>query len=638
MSNPRNISRRSTLAALMLPAVVLLVACSGAADTGQAGGGTGDNASSDGGSGDGTSSDTSGVVFKGPMEIGGVVKVTPYGPDLEPIGSPVEATVAEQDGSFSVLLDHQGLVKIEATGTVFNEAKGEIPDDIVTLRAWGEVGDRTVLQVNVLTDGISVRVGNKLSEGMVLTDAIEEAEQEFHSALGWDDRPEPDADGASLDPYGGDYEAAWLFAVSSVVARAGEQWDEDERGELTDFLAFVREGFGATGEFHPDVRDAMEQAERTMDPDLATLGLQTHMDDNALPRPVPVIHQALDTDGDGILNADDNCRYAVNPDQTPLEGTPFGAACDDRLLDVSTGEAFGCALTSASGELVCWSELGAITGGAPPHPETFPVYGDLPWDIDGLPSPFAATGYAQFEIRTGAPVVDSPPQLFACGVWGDGRTDCWYQGLPPFQLPALVSEIRLAREQVCAHLSTGGLACYDFDGTPSLTLLGNVSDFTVRPTGGVCSLDDVGALSCVDGLGLPEADDFSDTYSAIAANPSGDLDLVCALTAGDGSIECHGETDPAGWTDGGDLFGGSGYVGLTVGRGVICAHDAAGTLECAYDQMGGDGWDACPVVEQHPVVATGLTAEGCKVCGIDDNGFGSCWPRMWNQQHPPPMD
>ena len=41
----------------------------------------------------------------------------------------------------------------------------------------------------------------------------------------------------------------------------------------------------------------------------------------------------LDTDGDGINDATDNCQFVANPDQVDTDGNGIGTACDvDEIL------------------------------------------------------------------------------------------------------------------------------------------------------------------------------------------------------------------------------------------------------------------------------------------------------------------
>lgn len=636
-----------------------LVACGGSTDTGNTAtsgtGGEGDAASSEG--------SANGVVFKGPMVAGSTLTVTPLGPEGEPVGSEETYEVADSDGSYDITIAHQGLVKLVATGQAHSENSGETSKEAITLQALGEVGERTSVQVNVITDALFLRLISDIQGGVPLTDARAEAEEDFHAALGWTDRPEPESHG-EIDPYLGGYESAWLLAVSTVVSQAYELYEREtcEEGDevcaseaISNFQLDVRNGFAAEGRFSPLVSEIMVEAERTANPDAAVLGMRAHMEDYGFDHPVPDIHEALDTDGDGVLNADDNCRYVGNADQELHESLPYGAACDLRASAISTGETFGCVIVAEDGRLECWDVQAKPLGGTPPHPEVFPAHAFIPWE--GIPGePFTAGGYVQFEIRNSARVGPDelggdeetpsegglPDHFFACARSADGATECWSPEAAPVLLPGYLGELTVSDDRVCAAEFSlpltdavtvpTGTVCFDTSGgPPALSLTTALSDLAVRADDGLCGLAADGSIACFDSTGLPEPARFVGEYSAVAANASGAVDLVCGLRAGDGGLDCTGDADISAWTGGAELLAATSLSELVVGRGVVCASDAGGALLCANNQAGPPE-EACPLYEEPPAVATQLTAEGCNVCGLDEDGFGHCWPRFWSQR------
>lgn len=624
-----------------------LVACGGSADSGQSGATSGSGSGGDAASSD---SSASGVIFKGPMLAGSTITITPYDDALEVAGAPQVFTVDGDDGSYAITLDHVGFVLIEAEGLAHSEVSGDVPEETVHLQAWGELGTDSILNLNVVTDALSVRIKNDLRAGMDLGTAYEQAEEDFHAALGWSDRPEPEStDG--IDPYDGGYEAAWLLAVSGVISQgaeleehelAPEDDEEREQAVIAAFLENLREGFAAEGAFSPEVHATLVQAERTMDPDLAVLGFTAHFEDYGYDYPTPDVHQALDTDGDGVLNADDNCRFIANADQAPHAEGDFGAACDLRAASISTGETYGCAVMAEDGRLECWDVLGEPTGGTPPHPQRFPAHEFIPWeDIPG--TTFDEGGYVQFEIRNssaGMPGATTPPPRFlACGRKGDGRTSCWVPDAPLTVLSGFLGELTLSDDRICASVADEpllegvlptGTACFSTSGGPPLFLLPQTfTDLAVAEDDSLCGIDATGAVSCFDANGIPAASPFAGSYQAIAANVAPGVDLRCALTAADGSVECHGGPDISTWTGGDELLSHGDFVELVVGRGVVCAATAEGELRCANNEDLSDPELACPMHEPPPPTARALTAEGCVVCGIDDDGFGDCWPRNW---------
>ncbi len=113
------------------------------------------------------------------------------------MGEPVDVEVADDGGSYAAELDHQGLVRISAEGEAFNEAWGDRRDgELVELVAYGEVGERTSLHVNLLTHLIAPALEDRLLAGVPFTLAQDELLAELYDALPYEGRPEPGARGA----------------------------------------------------------------------------------------------------------------------------------------------------------------------------------------------------------------------------------------------------------------------------------------------------------------------------------------------------------------------------------------------------------------------------------------------------------
>jgi hypothetical protein len=68
-------------------------------------------------------------------------------------------------------------------------------------------------------------------------------------------------------------------------------------------------------------------------------GLQARFDELGWAEPVPDLNRVIDSDLDGIANADDNCRLVPNPDQADADQDGVGDACECGNGVVDFGEA-----------------------------------------------------------------------------------------------------------------------------------------------------------------------------------------------------------------------------------------------------------------------------------------------------------
>jgi|GEM_PF-2627123 len=655
---PRNpVMTRFFHIAAALGAMSTLVACSGGADPGTSGGTAGSASTDD--------STSDGFIFKGPMGTEGSITITALGPDLHPVldddGNELSVTenVLSDDGAYEVNLPgHQGLVRIEATGPVFNEAVGaKHTDESVTLLAYGEVGERTSVHVNLLTDLIHERLKERLLEGVPFTEAQQQVMEEFFEALPYTDREPPQVHGHELNPHESGYEAAWLLGFSSIVAEAAratppDDSDHDDHFETGGAMDNIRNDFAGDGTLSTQTTDMLWTAEELLNPDLVTLGLKKHHADGAFVHVVPDLHKFLDTDHDGILNDEDNCRYHPNPDQTPVDGETFGIQCDTRLVALSADENWGCGVTSndsylgPAGSVACWEVEGAKTGGAPPHPDQYQGAPHAPW---GEMSPFAGMGGDSPTFTEVVVAGSTPSDPWICAVVDGGAmpdvTICWDSLVPeaPTPLAVAIEGLTISEELVCGtDPTTLGTACFTRSGAASVTLLDTLSDVTLFGAATVCGIEDsgdgTGPMSCVDGTGatipLPPEVDGEDVL-AIDGNTAQNDALGCAILL-DGSAVCF-DLNPG---DGGLIPPptpeGTGFVDIAVGLGTACATDAAGAVTCTqrdHDDpavMEGDAF-ACPPHGDPPAFATNIQIDTCHACGIDDQGFGTCWPTNWER-------
>lgn len=546
-----------------------------------------------------------GIVFKGPMDVGGRVAVQGVDASGAEVGEPVDVEVDSELGTFSVAIGHSGIVLLRAEGPVLDESTGVTTGFSLPLMAYGELTDDVAaLQVNVLGDLSRDRLQTLLGQGASFEDARAQAEAELIAALPVGHQVELHTAGAAIDPYGHGPEQAWIFAVSAVLARLGTT---DALGDLADVLDTVRQDLAPDGALDASLVERIYQVELETDPDLAMLSLGATIVDFGDGEALPDIHPALDSDHDGVANDVDNCRYVANPDQADSLGLGFGDACDFRLEQISTVEQWGCGVMAGTGELACWQVVAEPTGGSPPHPDVYPTSPGTPWaEGDGLSGTYDRVAVGHIGV---------------CGIQrGAGAVQCWQKEGDDFELAGSFVDVQVSDELVCALDGAGLLHCADWDGVALLEGAGPFSDFSPGPDGGVAGISATdGSLAWIDHAAspdrLPELPDGAFVQVSISQRAEG---WGCAISAEDGALACFGEVQPPE-----DAPTGTGFVEVVAGAGIGCAVDGAGAMTCWRAS------DECPQTEDQPASARQLAADECQVCGLDDVGLGSCWPRFW---------
>lgn len=548
-------------------------------------------------------SDLGGVVFKGPMQVGGAVTLQAIDPEGADDGDPVSTTVSDASGAYSGHLSHDGLVRVTAEGTTFDEARGEAGSETIRLVAYAEVGGGAQqVQVNLITDLTHPRVEALLATGGTLSDAITTSRQELLASLPFGVAAVSGEDEGSFAPYDPGDGAAFLFALSSVLAQAGKDSEEAGGGTLGELLDGMREDLADDGALVEEVQALIHDAEPRLDPDLATLSLTALLQDAGLDYTVPDLHLALDSDQDGVLNTDDNCRYVSNPGQADPEGLGFGEDCDYRLLSISTSNHWGCGVLGTTGELACWETNGEPTGGTPPRPEVFPAHVSDPWGGG--------------EYLTGTYTAVGSGDNIVCALSATAM-ECWTMEGGATTVEGEFTTLRLSSSVGCAIDGDGEAACVDNQGDVLDVEDGPWLDLSTYGDGSVVGVRGDGTLAWAYDAGtgtLPALEEG--TFSRVVTSNRG---WGCALGAADGALTCFGggELEARAPTTGS-------YVDVAVGSGIGCVVGSDGSLTWWRDET------QCPIVDGSPLKLWGVSAAGCQICGVDETGLGQCWPRYWD--------
>ena len=284
---------------------------------------TATSSGSDGGGGGGAApASIQGRIAKGPFAHGSLVTVSAFDAAGAPTGQQFTTTTSDDGGSFSSPVGSAVFVEIRATGYQWCEERGAISDGVVTESAWAVVDGATVAHVNVVTQLTHERISTLVASGATFPDAISQAESELATELGLGGGVEPGKPGTQMDLLGGsDTGNAYDYALSLIVSRqvqdglaGGDSFD----GVLQTKLADLTTDF-ADGHFEPAVLDEIHEVEHEIYPFWYEGVFARRFVDTGVTSETPDLDLVIDTDGDGIPNAADNCPFLSNASQAPVD-------------------------------------------------------------------------------------------------------------------------------------------------------------------------------------------------------------------------------------------------------------------------------------------------------------------------------
>ncbi len=262
-----------------------------------------------------------GAAAKGPFLIGSTVTVTPVSAAGNPSGNTFPTQTDDSLGNFTVELDYQGPVKLEAVGQWYNELSGQTETSPLTLRGFAEIttSGSQHAYINPITHITHSRVKKLMGDGASLSDASAQAEAELRTQFrlgetGFD----PAAAATDLNLLGGDTDqAAYVFAMGAVSLLGATA-----ANGLTaqNFLNSAESSFTTSGVISGSLVAAFDKAHQFVEPDQAMRDLAAYFEQQAFVGVVPNINRVLDTDGDGVANLDDTCVMLDNPAQDPMRG------------------------------------------------------------------------------------------------------------------------------------------------------------------------------------------------------------------------------------------------------------------------------------------------------------------------------
>jgi hypothetical protein len=269
----------------------------------------------------------SGAVHKGPFVLGSTVTVSPLDKKGNPTGKTFLSQTRNDKGEFAVDFDASGQVSLQGEGFYYNEVAGGLSGAPLTLRAMYVVeksGDQQAY-LNLVTHLTYLRVQRLLGDGKSFAEATAQAEAELRGQLGITlPSFDPGAPGLAMNLLGGDTPAnQYLLAVSAVlVASAGPDAGLQELGNT---IATNLEDSGVISKTN---KAKIAAGALTVDSQQVMKNLKARLDELGSAAAVPNMDAIFDPDGDGLVNAKDNCPHIANKDQKNGDGDDRGDACD----------------------------------------------------------------------------------------------------------------------------------------------------------------------------------------------------------------------------------------------------------------------------------------------------------------------
>ena len=163
------------------------------------------------------SSDISGVVQKGPFNVGTTVTLSELNEEFTQTGKTFTAQINSDDGLFQLtgMQLSSSYVELKADGFYFDEINGENSSAKLTLTAVADINEKSTLNINVLTHLEKPRVKYLLAHGYSFSEAKEKAKKEVLDVFMLSASGSSSFETFDITKTGA--ENACLLAVSSIV-------------------------------------------------------------------------------------------------------------------------------------------------------------------------------------------------------------------------------------------------------------------------------------------------------------------------------------------------------------------------------------------------------------------------------------
>ena len=246
--------------------------------------------------------DVKGYVQKGPFINGTSMIITELDDSLAATGKTFTTQIADNQGAFFIKtsqLDHTNLQLI-ASGFYFDEVQGEKSAAQLTLFALANVSQDATINVNVLSHLEFNRVMHLMQKkGESLGDAKKQAQQEVLALFGIQQGEVRSSELLDIAKDGEDN--AMLLAISAVLQA------HNTVAELSELLANISTDLREDGVLNSQSsKDKIREQAKLLDLPRIRQNLEQRYQEMDVEATIPVFERYVDSDGDGILNKDED--------------------------------------------------------------------------------------------------------------------------------------------------------------------------------------------------------------------------------------------------------------------------------------------------------------------------------------------
>ncbi|MEQ9442501.1 MAG: hypothetical protein RIG62_25910 [Cyclobacteriaceae bacterium] len=242
-----------------------------------------------------------GYVQKGPFINGTSIIITELDDSLAATGKTFTTQIADNKGSFFIKtsqLDYTNLQLI-ASGFYFDEVKGEKSAAQLTLMALANISEDASINVNVLSHLEKDRVMYLINQGTGFLEAKQQAQQEILAIFSIERENMTSSELLDISQDGDNN--AILLAISAILQ--GNQ----SVAELSELLADITTDIREDGTLDSDqLKATLVRNSIGLDLSEVRQHMQTRYASLGVEATIPNFEQFVDSDGDGVLNKDDD--------------------------------------------------------------------------------------------------------------------------------------------------------------------------------------------------------------------------------------------------------------------------------------------------------------------------------------------